>query len=975
LPGTAKIKGWNGEGSQGTPPVDIPGWASNRQAQESGVETGYMTGYGAFITRYYTPGGPDWDPPVYNTIGSESSAGPPPPGGDSTYRIAPGSKFTLQFDCRSTWTPTPPGALKATLYYDAGAGRFPMDSKTIVFPIAIQTPVQTETLVAYSPPAAESQKVGIEFENVTANPAFAGVDNVTLDVITLAVAYPNPDRGETNVDKDRELFWDVIDNVTMAGIDLYLYRSNDSEPNLLLDPRTQPNTLKIDNGPDEVETYEPGPLDVDDDGVIYYWCVDAHEPNAPGPDIIHPGELWYFWTLSTEGPDLQIRTDDESTYTGDDIYNDLPAQTKNQISGPNMTNIYDIRLENDRVAIDRFIVTGSAGGAYWDVNFYEVSSGNDITADITGAGWTTPISIAGGSLELRLEVRPKLSIPNGNVLEQVITATSISDASKSDAVKAATTFSATIPPPPWGAIYTTNADFDKGTLVGVEHQTVPDQLQLSVESTTLPFMWVPNSNEGTVSKVDTRTGRELGRYRTGPNTNGNPSRTTVDLYGNCWVGNRNTGTAVKIGLLENGQYMDRNYNGIIETSRDLNGDGDITGNEILPWASDECVIYEVVLIPGSEGTYIPGQYQGPYANDYWNPGPRGIAVDAYNNIWAGCYGSKKLYYIDGSTDQILKVIDVSSVNHTSYGAVVDEDGILWSSGHDKNHVLRLNPANDSFSTVAIPHHVYGLGLDRFGHLFVSGWESSKLSRINVSTATVEWTKDAVYQSKGVACTHDGDVWTADYGPGTVTRWTNDGIIKATIPVGSQPSGVAIDAEGKVWVVDNGDEYIHRIDPNTNTVDLSKRIIGTTHYGYSDMTGIVSRTATTRIGTWSVIHNTKQFNSPWGVVSWTSSEPAGTFLKVRVRSSNDRQRWSLWEDVMNYKALRITPEGRYLQVMATLQSMEEEASPILYDLTVNPSPCCGDLEHPYPMSDVNKDCRVDFFDFAIMAAEWLEETGP
>jgi len=84
------------------------------------------------------------------------------------------------------------------------------------------------------------------------------------------------------------------------------------------------------------------------------------------------------------------------------------------------------------------------------------------------------------------------------------------------------------------------------------------------------------------------------------------------------------------------------------------------------------VIYEVVLIPGSEGTYIPGQYQGTYSNDYLNPGPRSIAVDAYNNIWGGCYGTKKFYYIEGYNGQILKTIDVSSVNHTPYGAVMDE---------------------------------------------------------------------------------------------------------------------------------------------------------------------------------------------------------------------------------------------------------------------------------------------------------------
>jgi len=35
----------------------------------------------------------------------------------------------------------------------------------------------------------------------------------------------------------------------------------------------------------------------------------------------------------------------------------------------------------------------------------------DVTADITGAGWSTPILVTGGSVQLRLEARHKLSIP------------------------------------------------------------------------------------------------------------------------------------------------------------------------------------------------------------------------------------------------------------------------------------------------------------------------------------------------------------------------------------------------------------------------------------------------------------------------------------------------------------------------------------------------------------------------------------
>jgi len=186
----------------------------------------------------------------------------------------------------------------------------------------------------------------------------------------------------------------------------------------------------------------------------------------------------------------------------------------------------------------------------------------------------------------------------------------------------------------------------------------------------LPFIWVPNNN-GTISKVDTETGKELGRYWVAPHSNCSPSRTTVDQHGNCWVGNRQAGTVVKVGLFEAGQWIDRNGDGIPQTSEDQNGDGDITGAEILPWGQDECVLFEVVLIPDKEGTYVPGTYAGGY--DYNNVGtaPRGLAVDAQNNLWAGTWSTSKYYYIDGSTGTILKKVDVSPWGHNAYGAVID----------------------------------------------------------------------------------------------------------------------------------------------------------------------------------------------------------------------------------------------------------------------------------------------------------------
>lgn len=460
----------------------------------------------------------------------------------------------------------------------------------------------------------------------------------------------------------------------------------------------------------------------------------------------------------------------------------------------------------------------------------------------------------------------------------------------------------------YGKLFTTNADFEKGPLIGLEDKTVKDQLQLSTSSTTLPFIWVPNSDNGTISKVNSATGEELGRYSTGPSSWGSPSRTTVDLKGNCWVGNRNSGTVVKVGLSENGQCVDKNKNGKIETS---------TGTTALPWGTDECVLFEVAL--GG------------------NSGPRGIAIDKNNNVWAGTYSSQKFYYIDGSTGTILKTIDTSSKSHGSYGAVIDQNGIVWSADISNQNVLRLDPATGSMSNIPLGHMAYGIGLDKAGHLFVAGWTHNKLTRINTITGVKEWTKDSnAYGLRGVAITNDGDVWVANSYTNTVTRWSNDGIIKASISGFSHPTGVATDAEGKVWCVDNSSQNIHRINSVTNQIELTKSIGGSGHYGYSDMTGIVARSMTTKLGTWTT---TFDGGSPtnWNSISWNGIESANAVIKVRARVSPDAATWSNWEDATKNIPLKSAVTGRYIQLETTMQLLSGDKSPILNDLTITAKP--------------------------------------
>jgi streptogramin lyase len=516
--------------------------------------------------------------------------------------------------------------------------------------------------------------------------------------------------------------------------------------------------------------------------------------------------------------------------------------------------------------------------------------------------------------------------------------------------------------------YTLDVDFDEGVLVGVEHETVHDQLQLNNTSTTLPFIWVPNSNEGTVSKVNTSDGRELGRYRTGPTSTGNPSRTTVDLQGSCWVGNRATGTVVKIGLSEAGLYNDTNGDGFINTSKDLNGDGNVTGNEILNWSEDECVLFEVLL-----GT--------PWS------GPRGLAIDADNNLWAGTFslaGGNKFYHIGGDNGTIFDTIDISP--SSSYGALIDGNGNIWSSSLS-NYVLKIDPTTKNITKVGLTHTSYGLGIDQNDHLFVAGWNLDRISKIDVDTHVVTYAPQYDSNCRGVAVTGDGDVWVVNSKDGDVTRLNNSLCWKATIDIGAgnygvMPTGAAVDATGKIWACNYYDGYLHRIDPANDSIDLSKLILGHTgsgvgnHYSYSDMTGIIARTITTRIGTWTVIFDSEEDGMSWGNVSWNSDEPPdGTSVTVKVRSSNDQTTWSAWETASNGVALSSTLDGRYLQIETTLQILSGDVSPILYDLTVEvagPGNQPPNVTDAYPSIDCLWPPNHKFVDVTI---EGVDDTDP
>ena len=275
------------------------------------------------------------------------------------------------------------------------------------------------------------------------------------------------------------------------------------------------------------------------------------------------------------------------------------------------------------------------------------------------------------------------------------------------------------------------------------------------------------------------------------------------------------------------------------------------------------------------------------------------------------------------SDEHIKIAEVTLLDE----AYTDANGPVGNQNHN-NHD---KGTNDIGNLQHIREKLRSLG---------TTWDSGVAGAttgewVKDTAGTLDWTKYnwRIYQGRGVACTGDNHVWVASTYRDNVYRFDNDGNHKATIGVGDGPTGVAVDAAGKVWAVSVNDESIVRINPLTNSVDLTKQIVGSGgHYGYSDMTGIVARTITTQIGTWTVTFDSEGEDTPWGKVSWSSEEPEGTSVTVKVRSSNDEIIWSALEDAENGVSLESIPDGRYLEIQTTFELESGDVSPILFDLT-------------------------------------------
>lgn len=335
------------------------------------------------------------------------------------------------------------------------------------------------------------------------------------------------------------------------------------------------------------------------------------------------------------------------------------------------------------------------------------------------------------------------------------------------------------------------------------------------------YIWIANSNEGTISKVNTQTLVEEGRYIVRPDSAGNPSRTSVNLNGDVVVANRAGGATMIAARAEDCPDPNNTSTGAAD---------------VKAWP-DGCVLWHTPFAYDS---------QRPIA---WSQGNYNESTCRHEDmkVWTSTHDSGtntaeifKLNGDDGSVEGQVTINGVQTHVYGIYGAAVDADGNFWGSELSSGLLINVDIDTMVARTWPMAAAGYGMTVDSDGFVWTC---SSTVARFDPTTET--WQNSAPLSTSGNGCMEDGQgtLWVAAQTMIGVDTATVTEVTSLTIP--ARVRGVSIDFQGYIWGPSINSNEAYRVDPVTGMVDT---VTGFNYpYTYSDMTGFALQNAGTPSG--------------------------------------------------------------------------------------------------------------------------------
>jgi streptogramin lyase len=492
--------------------------------------------------------------------------------------------------------------------------------------------------------------------------------------------------------------------------------------------------------------------------------------------------------------------------------------------------------------------------------------------------------------------------------------------------------------------------------------------------------WIANFIDGKVTKLDTRDGAQLARYdsvlrdgsngaqppddtcdRDGRSEGGNcPSRTAVDLQGAVYVANRafgNQGTISKIAGFED-DCVDRDGSGTIETSHDVNGNGQIdfhVEGEFLG-QEDECLLWTVDV----------GRDNGV---------PRALAVAPSGSVWVGMHGEARVLELDPSDGRVLG--DVAVPGFRPYGAAIDSEGTLWLTEALTGKILAIDTGTHSAgNAISGPSlggdcpNSYGIAIiDPERRVWIAGFTCP--FAFGYDPEARSWTRVALPDSgvtRGIAADDRGRIFVASShawirintqsvfnfvqleASDPITRLTvfraSDGANLRVFGTDADPLpgrgaiGVGLDSEGRAWLVNQESSSATRVDVDSGEVRHFG--VGDLPYTYSDFTGFALRRISAPTGyIREVLEGCESGPTEWEELRVDADLPEGARVTIRLRTAATREALASahWIGPLEGDTIDLLadpgplPEEPWLEVEARLISSDRRSSPALRQIVV------------------------------------------
>jgi hypothetical protein len=483
-------------------------------------------------------------------------------------------------------------------------------------------------------------------------------------------------------------------------------------------------------------------------------------------------------------------------------------------------------------------------------------------------------------------------------------------------------------------------------------------------------VWVANMDEGTVSKLDSRTANEVARYptinATAPagvspwdapcnwsNSGNCPSRTAVDQNFDAYVANRafgQQGTITKYANRE-ADCIDRNGNGMIDTSRDLNDDGTIElGTAEFVGVDDECILWTV---PVGDNDAVPRALAIGLVP------PDGLVGD----VWVGLFNQRQACRLDPFTGATSACMDISSFQ--PYGAAADSAGRIWlldRSGARRDFLGYIDTGPMSFTPVAaLPDTSscatgYGITVDGAGDVFVANDCPPQVWRYRHTTA--EWnalTFPGTGTARGlaadeshlwVALSHSGDNWGGTDQNNRIVRFNLADMSydrDYLIPTGRQPIGIGVSFDGSIWSICQYNSMASRLDPTAGADGTwIEHGVGLHPYTYSDFMGFGLNVFAEPRGHYQfVVEGCGGGTNNWTGAAYDAEVPAGTSVTLFARVADRIEDLAALPWIGPFEGNPANfleppgplPRGHFIEIDIRLATTDRTAAPRVFDIDV------------------------------------------